>query len=51
MSLGDVVPSEFYLINEESPYVETVGEMIKQLHRLPDDLPVKQGLGVGCRLF
>lgn len=39
------IPKEFYNVN--SPrypvVVETVGEMIEQLKRLPPDLPVQQG--------
>ena len=50
MSLKDIIPSEFYSSAEESPYAETVGELIAQLERLPRDLPVKHGFDEGCRL-
>lgn len=51
MSLKDYfVPSEFYSDDEDSPYAETVEDLIEQLQRLPPDLPVKHGFDHGCRL-
>lgn len=50
MSLADTVPTEFYRGDEEKPYAETVGELIAELERLPDDLPVRHGFDHGCKL-
>lgn len=50
MSLKDLIPSEFYRGDEESPYAETVGQLIEQLQRLPADLPVMHGFDYGCCL-
>ena len=45
------IPEVFYRGDQTKPYCETVGELIEELQRLPEDLPIEQGMGgVGCRL-
>lgn len=46
------IPTEFYKAADENApvYVETVGELIAELKRLPDTLPVNMGFGAGAHL-
>ncbi len=38
--MRDTIPREFYRASLKSPVATTVGELQKQLSRLPEDLPI-----------
>ena len=49
MSTPSAIPEEFYK-DDTQPVVRTVGELIKQLQRLPKSLPIETGFGDAAKL-
>ena len=50
MKLGDIEKG-FYNNNYKRKTANNVGQLIKQLQKLPESLPISQGADEGCELI
>jgi hypothetical protein len=44
------IPEEFYKVGDKHPVVYRVGDLIKQLEKLPKTLSLEKGVGDGMEL-